>query len=189
MQLSRDTSAAGDRVASESYLQHAEHYYRMLRAMQPQQMPILDQRQDFDYEDDGEGEDGDGEGDGAEAEGGGEQPYAQREQRPQGERQGGGERGPRQAYRDPQGGGYTGPRPDAPPRQEGPRPEGQMSEEGAPQGADAEGLRNNRRRRNRGRYRPEGGDERGPRGPEGGGDQAGPVEGFGEAAPAFVTGE
>jgi Domain of unknown function (DUF4167) len=34
-QLARDASAAGDRVLGENYLQHAEHYFRLLRAMQP----------------------------------------------------------------------------------------------------------------------------------------------------------
>jgi hypothetical protein len=31
-QLARDANAAGDRVAAENFLQHAEHYYRMLLA-------------------------------------------------------------------------------------------------------------------------------------------------------------
>ena len=31
--LARDASAAGDRVMSENYLQHAEHYYRIINAM------------------------------------------------------------------------------------------------------------------------------------------------------------
>jgi Domain of unknown function (DUF4167) len=35
-QLARDASAVGDRVLGENYLQHAEHYFRVLRAMQPQ---------------------------------------------------------------------------------------------------------------------------------------------------------
>src|SRR5579871_4455676 len=35
-QLARDASSAGDRVLAENYLQHAEHYFRVLRAMQPQ---------------------------------------------------------------------------------------------------------------------------------------------------------
>jgi hypothetical protein len=35
-QLARDTSSGGDRVLAENYLQHAEHYFRVLRAMQPQ---------------------------------------------------------------------------------------------------------------------------------------------------------
>jgi hypothetical protein len=30
--LARDASSAGDRVAAENYLQHAEHYYRMMNA-------------------------------------------------------------------------------------------------------------------------------------------------------------
>jgi len=30
--LARDANAAGDRVAAESYLQHAEHYYRVMLA-------------------------------------------------------------------------------------------------------------------------------------------------------------
>jgi len=34
-QLARDASSAGDRVLGENYLQHAEHYFRLLRAMQP----------------------------------------------------------------------------------------------------------------------------------------------------------
>ncbi|HEX6957189.1 MAG TPA: DUF4167 domain-containing protein [Ferrovibrio sp.] len=31
-QLARDANAAGDRVAAENYLQHAEHYYRIMLA-------------------------------------------------------------------------------------------------------------------------------------------------------------
>jgi hypothetical protein len=30
--MARDASAAGDRIAAENYLQHAEHYYRVLNA-------------------------------------------------------------------------------------------------------------------------------------------------------------
>ena len=33
--LARDASLSGDRVAAEGYFQHAEHYFRLLRAMQP----------------------------------------------------------------------------------------------------------------------------------------------------------
>lgn len=32
VQLARDAQASGDRVASENYLQHAEHYYRIINA-------------------------------------------------------------------------------------------------------------------------------------------------------------
>jgi len=34
-QLARDASSSGDRVLAENYLQHAEHYFRLLRALQP----------------------------------------------------------------------------------------------------------------------------------------------------------
>ena len=35
--LARDAITLGDRVAAENYLQHAEHYYRMLHANAPAQ--------------------------------------------------------------------------------------------------------------------------------------------------------
>jgi len=37
LQLARDANASGDRVMAENYLQHAEHYFRILAAMQAQQ--------------------------------------------------------------------------------------------------------------------------------------------------------
>jgi hypothetical protein len=37
LQLARDANASGDRIAAENYLQHAEHYYRILAATQAQQ--------------------------------------------------------------------------------------------------------------------------------------------------------
>lgn len=40
-QLARDAAAAGDRVLAENFLQHAEHYFRLIRAMQPQR-PVSD---------------------------------------------------------------------------------------------------------------------------------------------------
>jgi hypothetical protein len=36
VQLARDAQSSGDPVAAESYFQHAEHYYRLLAAAQPQ---------------------------------------------------------------------------------------------------------------------------------------------------------
>ncbi|MEZ5791905.1 MAG: DUF4167 domain-containing protein [Nitratireductor sp.] len=36
-QLARDAQSAGDRVMAENYLQHAEHYYRIIAASQPVQ--------------------------------------------------------------------------------------------------------------------------------------------------------
>src|ERR1700710_1817677 len=57
-QLARDASSAGDRVLGENYLQHAEHYFRLLGAMQPQRpaSEILGRDQfvsgyDIDFED------------------------------------------------------------------------------------------------------------------------------------------
>jgi uncharacterized protein DUF4167 len=32
LSLARDAASAGDRIAAENFLQHAEHYYRMLNA-------------------------------------------------------------------------------------------------------------------------------------------------------------
>lgn len=57
LQLSRDAASAGDRVLSENYAQHADHYFRLVRAMQPAMPPP--QPQNFnDGEFDGEEEGG-----------------------------------------------------------------------------------------------------------------------------------
>lgn len=56
VQLARDAQASGDRVAGENYLQHAEHYYRIVAAAQaqmPQPQPIYRNEEDGD-EDDGQ---------------------------------------------------------------------------------------------------------------------------------------
>lgn len=45
LQLARDANASGDRVMAESYLQHAEHYYRILAANQLQQQQYQAQQQ------------------------------------------------------------------------------------------------------------------------------------------------
>jgi hypothetical protein len=37
LQLARDANASGDRIMAENYLQHAEHYYRIMAAAQAQQ--------------------------------------------------------------------------------------------------------------------------------------------------------
>jgi hypothetical protein len=39
LQMARDANAAGDRVAAENYLQHAEHYWRIMAVSQPVQQP------------------------------------------------------------------------------------------------------------------------------------------------------
>jgi hypothetical protein len=90
-QLARDASSAGDRVLGENYLQHAEHYFRVLRAMQPQRPvgEIIGRDQfasgyDIDFEDEGQAIEETAE---AEADGGGPDR--------QGERQGGERQGER----------------------------------------------------------------------------------------------
>ncbi|NBW08254.1 MAG: DUF4167 domain-containing protein [Caulobacteraceae bacterium] len=58
LQLGRDASASGDRVLAENYLQHAEHYFRVLRALQPARpvseiaaRELSNQGFDIDFED------------------------------------------------------------------------------------------------------------------------------------------
>src|SRR5688572_18374641 len=55
MMLARDASSSGDRVAEQSYLQHAEHYYRIVAAAQaqmPQQPQMVRQDEGDDEFDD-----------------------------------------------------------------------------------------------------------------------------------------
>lgn len=51
-QLARDANASGDRIAHENYLQHAEHYHRIILASQPAPQPQREapvaERQDDD---------------------------------------------------------------------------------------------------------------------------------------------
>lgn len=63
VQLARDAQASGDRVAGENYLQHAEHYYRIVAAAQAQ-MPQSQQQPIY------RNDDGDDEGEAAGAPGG-----------------------------------------------------------------------------------------------------------------------
>jgi hypothetical protein len=54
--LARDAQSAGDRVMAENYLQHAEHYNRIIMAAQAQmpQQPVRDNRDDDDSDEDGD---------------------------------------------------------------------------------------------------------------------------------------
>ena len=45
LQMARDANSAGDRVMAENYLQHAEHYFRILSAAQLQQQQYQNQNQ------------------------------------------------------------------------------------------------------------------------------------------------
>jgi hypothetical protein len=68
-QLARDATSAGDRVLAENFLQHAEHYFRVLRTLQPNR-PYTDfigreglaSGYDIDFEEDGGGYGDEGEG-------------------------------------------------------------------------------------------------------------------------------
>jgi len=63
LQLARDAQSSGDPVTAEGYLQHAEHYFRLIMAaqaqmaqqnphhqQQPYQRPDMDNRDEFDEE-------------------------------------------------------------------------------------------------------------------------------------------
>jgi hypothetical protein len=45
LQLARDANSAGDRVMAENYLQHAEHYFRILAVQQAQMQQYQQQQQ------------------------------------------------------------------------------------------------------------------------------------------------
>lgn len=94
-QLARDASGSGDRVLAENYLQHAEHYFRVLRAVQPQR-PVAEilgrdnlQAYEIDFEDESGGqafidnppEPGHGQSEGGEGEGGEQQPRSEYQSR------------------------------------------------------------------------------------------------------------
>ena len=60
--LARDATSSGDRVMAENYLQHAEHYNRIIAAAQAQMQERFqrDERNDFsDRDNDNDGDDGD----------------------------------------------------------------------------------------------------------------------------------
>ena len=44
-QYARDAHTAGDRIKAENYLQHAEHYYRIMAANMPKDRPVGDDQQ------------------------------------------------------------------------------------------------------------------------------------------------
>lgn len=90
LQLARDANSSGDRVMAESYLQHAEHYYRIMAAQQAQ-MQQYQQQQQQAYQ-----QNGNANGNGQMRQPGqGEQPYPQQGQHQQG--------GPAFSLNEPQG--------------------------------------------------------------------------------------
>lgn len=91
IQLARDSQSSGDPVSSEGYLQHAEHYFRLIAAAQaqfaqqnPNQPQQVYQRPDMDGGDeDGEGEEGSPQGDSNAQPYAGGQPVQQMQPQPQ----------------------------------------------------------------------------------------------------------
>ena len=71
LQLARDANTQGDRVMAENYLQHAEHYFRILGAIQAQQQLYSQQQQQAQQQ---PGANGNG-GGYRPPQGSGEQPY------------------------------------------------------------------------------------------------------------------
>jgi hypothetical protein len=70
LQLARDANSSGDRVMAENYLQHAEHYFRIMAAQQAQQQQYQQQQQQYQQANGGNGQT-------RPANGAGDQPYPQ----------------------------------------------------------------------------------------------------------------
>ena len=147
LQLARDAQSSGDRVGGENYLQHAEHYFRIVAAAQaqlPQAQPVMrNDSNDADDSDDDEDRTG-AEGD----RGATPQPFVQ----------------PSFGLADPQpfinngnGGGDGG---DANGATEG-RSDGREQREGREQGGGYRGRRRRPYRERSGGEQPDGGDSEG----------------------------
>jgi hypothetical protein len=74
LQLARDANTQGDRVMAESYLQHAEHYFRILAAIQAQQQQYAQNNPQVQQQ---QQPNGGGNGQYRQPNGAGEQPYVQ----------------------------------------------------------------------------------------------------------------
>ena len=79
LQLARDANSSGDRVMAENYLQHAEHYFRIMAQQQAQLQQYQQQQQ---AQQQANGQNGNGQYRGPN--GNGEQPYPQGAQQPGG---------------------------------------------------------------------------------------------------------
>jgi len=195
LQLARDAASSGDRVLSENYQQHADHYFRLWRQMQPAAPPPQADR--FGGESEYEGDD---EGAPEAAEGGedseavaadaGEQPDVEFPQGDQprferGEGEGRRRRGRRNRFRP--GGGEGGEGGEGEERRsegEARRPEGEARRE-RPEGE----ARRERPESEARRERPEGEGRRERQPRERDGEPAGP-EGFSNGPrPAFLRGD
>jgi len=79
LQLARDANTQGDRVMAESYLQHAEHYFRIMAAIQAQQAQHAQNNPQVQ-----QGAQANGNGQYRQPNGSGEQPYVQGAPQPSG---------------------------------------------------------------------------------------------------------
>ena len=192
LQLARDAQSSGDSVMAENYLQHAEHYFRIVSSAQQAQNGQRPEGQDDDFDDDMpdmnsrfaspqppqqqqyvQQAEGDEQGEG-------EQNREQAQPRQDGERQQRGDRRDRQRNRDrdrfrPEGEGQQQPAVAAEPVE----PTAEVAEASAEPVADAaEGEARKPRERRPRRRRPAGGD---------GGDLAGADQPDVGELPAFLT--
>lgn len=162
LQLARDAQSSGDRVLGENYLQHADHYFRLVRSMQPA-VPVQQQQNyndggDYEGDEDGGSESEGAEGNEARGEGD-EQPEGDYQQQGDRPREGGGDGDPRRR----RGRNRSRFRPDG--EREGGNVEARDGEERRER---PEGEREPRRERSEGdreprRERAEGGEAREPR--------------------------
>lgn len=187
LQLARDAQSSGDPVTAEGYLQHAEHYFRLIVAaqaqmaqqnphaqQQPFQRPDMEQRDEFDEE--GSDDTGAGEQPSVPAFPGAQPQPMQRPQQPQ----------PQPNFQ-----GYPQRRESEEPRDPGlpafitggnaPQPQAN----GADHDQGDRGDRNDRFGRRRRRFRPRGAHdfEQGAQTPQGENAPAGTVQPTGEVAP------
>lgn len=54
LQYARDAQTAGERITSEAYMQHAEHYFRLVAQMQPKSKPAKEDGSDNEASDEAE---------------------------------------------------------------------------------------------------------------------------------------
>ncbi len=186
-QLARDAASSGDRVLAENYLQHAEHYFRVLRALQPQRpvseiaaRELSNQGFDIDFEDET----------GAQAAAfmAAAQQQAEREARQQSEGQGDPNREPREPreWRDRDRDQNRDPNRDAQPRERDgePRADGEPGQNGGRRETRRERWERRREERNR-RFQAEGGIGDAPE-ERGGGDGSDAGEAFEAPTPEPV---
>jgi hypothetical protein len=83
LQLARDANTQGDRVMAENYLQHAEHYFRILAAIQAQQQQYAQNNPQMQQQPQPNGN-GQPQQYRQQANGSGEQPYVQAQPQPSG---------------------------------------------------------------------------------------------------------